>query len=861
MGKFLTIGFVFFSLVASAQEGQVVIEGGRPVGNILEELASRYHLRFAYDSRLLDTLMLDHTVRATTPQAAVEKILEGSGMTFRYIDSSYVILPRPRHARTSKMITGTVRDGSSGEALPWATLLLEGTMIGTTTHADGHFSLELPAGTGDTITLTVSYLGYAPRRLRLSHPVNNIQVTLSRQEMMLEDVAVEKEDAPLETGPLTGEYRLNPAKLLSLPNMGEVDIFSLMQLMPGITASNEAVTGISLRGSTADQNLLLFDGYPLYKQDHCFGLFSSVNPHVIRDIRIYKSAYDARYGGKVGGIIDITGRSGNYNNFSAHAGINTISGNAMVEVPLFRQKGSLLLAGRRSFTDVLTSPLYRDIFNSFFSGENMMILNIGESQRIYSKEMIPSFHFYDMNVKFSLRPDEKDLVSVSFSTGKDKLVVNDPAFDYRNDNQWGNDGLSIHWSRQWNAQHHTMLTGALSSYYDLSTETYIFYDTLNGEVTTQYDAMINDNRIREGVVTLTHTWQPGNRHRLESGLSFNHSSINYLNEIKDSMVISDIVQQASRLTGYIQYRFQPFAFFHLLGGIRSTWDPHSGRIYAEPRLTVTIPVTEHLRIKGAAGLYHQYMLRTVVPGLYGDYSSFWVLADGGDIPVMRSHHFVAGIHYEAQGMEVDAECFSRNTTGLSRFYYTYDSLYEGNGFFTRGKGKIYGIDVLIKKEMRHFTGWIGYTYSINQERFDMLNDAEFFPANNDQRHQLKIAALFRTGRWNYSFTWRYATGLPYTSPPSPQGVYPFFPALDDLNNDHLPDHHRLDMSVTYRFPLFRKKVRCVTGLSVINLYNRHNLRNRLFFTSLDEATGIPYSIPVDVRFPGFTPSLFLTFDL
>jgi len=72
--------------------------------------------------------------------------------------------------------------------------------------------------------------------------------------------------------------KMSPAKLAELPSLGEKDIFRTFQLMPGIGGSSGSSAGLYVRGGTPDQNLILYDGFTVYHQEHLFGMFSAFNP-------------------------------------------------------------------------------------------------------------------------------------------------------------------------------------------------------------------------------------------------------------------------------------------------------------------------------------------------------------------------------------------------------------------------------------------------------------------------------------------------------------------------------------------------------------------------------------------------------
>ena len=84
------------------------------------------------------------------------------------------------------------------------------------------------------------------------------------------------------------QFSLSPELTSSLPNLGERDIFQLMQILPEVSGSNESSSGLLVRGGTIDQNLVLFDDYTVYHVDHVFGFFSAFNNNAIKDVQFYK---------------------------------------------------------------------------------------------------------------------------------------------------------------------------------------------------------------------------------------------------------------------------------------------------------------------------------------------------------------------------------------------------------------------------------------------------------------------------------------------------------------------------------------------------------------------------------------------
>ena len=97
------------------------------------------------------------------------------------------------------------------------------------------------------------------------------------------------------------QITFNPSEISSLPNLGENDVFSALRRLPGIGGGQDAESGLRIRGGQTDQNLVMFDGIPVYHVDHLFGFLSAFNSNVIKNIRVNKGGFDARYGGRSSG--------------------------------------------------------------------------------------------------------------------------------------------------------------------------------------------------------------------------------------------------------------------------------------------------------------------------------------------------------------------------------------------------------------------------------------------------------------------------------------------------------------------------------------------------------------------------------
>jgi outer membrane receptor protein involved in Fe transport len=228
---------------------------------------------------------------------------------------AFAFLP-PSIVAQHRSVQGRVIDQETKESLPYATVMVKGTRNGTHTNLEGFFFLQSVPDT--TVTLQVSFIGYQtleivsdPKKAQSSLVLGLKQVSLEIGGVTVvgqQATFIKSEEAP-------GLTTISPQQLISLPSIGQADVFRSMQLLPGISGTDDGSSGLRIRGGTPDQNLVLFDGMTVYHVDHFFGFFSAFNPDAIKDLQIYKGGYPAVYGGRLSSIIDIVGRSGSSEQF------------------------------------------------------------------------------------------------------------------------------------------------------------------------------------------------------------------------------------------------------------------------------------------------------------------------------------------------------------------------------------------------------------------------------------------------------------------------------------------------------------------------------------------------------------------
>ncbi len=791
-------------------------------------------------------------------------------------------------AQQSVTVSGTVRDMETGETLPYTNVFIQELGRGAATNVDGYFAiLGVPPG---QYVLRVTYLGFHDTYIDIDTAIleGPLDIGMEQASMYLDEVFVTAEQfRMMKAGEAVSQITISPRDVAMLPSIGEVDLFRSLQLLPGISGTNEGSSGLYVRGGTPDQNLVLLDGMTVYHVDHFFGFFSAFNADAIKDVQVYKGGFPASYGGRTSSVVELTGRSGR-NDFGAGLGVNLLSAQITAEAPLGKRL-SLMVSGRRSYTDVLRTGVYNSIYNTLTGAESTQgpgrtfgggALG-GRVQGLGQVTVQPDFYFYDTNAKLNYRPSNKDVVALSLYNGRDnldesRLTTNEIPFagesggtlitDIYDVTGWGNLGGSGKWSRQWSPRAYSNLLFAYSEYFSESTRTSLLEryaadsDSLlfSGGAGTLEDNWLGDFSLR-----LDNEFHLTKAHKLDVGLQATRSDVRYENVRNDTLTVFSEDQSAQNVALYVQDIWQLYPSLSLTAGLRGTWYDLTGGMYLEPRASFTYDLGSRIQIKGAYGQYNQFVARVVNENVTEGARDFWLLADEEHVGIQGSTHYILGASYETPSWLFDVEAYRKELEGLSEFSLRFrrgGAVFVADNLFFGGDGVARGAEFLLQRKTGYVTGWLSYTLAEIEHTFEGLNSGEPFPALHDQPHELKLVSTARLGsRWNVSATWAFATGKPYTTPESQytltllDGSEQTYIHVGEKNGKRLPDYHRLDMAVHYRFPVGLTNVDI--GFSVFNVYNRTNVWYREFDLSQS-----PY-VTTDITLLGLTPNLSVRIDI
>ena len=269
----------------------------------------------------------------------------------------------------------------------------------------------------------------------------------------------------------TGLTHIESKQLTSgIAVFGTPDVIKKLQLLPGVAAGNELMSGLYVHGGDGNDNLFLLDGVPLYNISHFGGLFSSFNTDIIDNLDFYKSGFPARYGGRMSSVVDVETREGHMKEYHGSVSLGLIDGRVQVEGPIVKEKTSFNVGLRRTWMDVVTIPAIW-----YANRRNGPDETVGGN-----------YAMWDINARVTHRFAPGNILNACFYTGADDLGA---SLERTNTSRMR---LGVKWGS---------LTGSVSHNYQFSkklkAKTVLYYTQSTSD--TGYDfALSNEN---DGVVT------------------------------------------------------------------------------------------------------------------------------------------------------------------------------------------------------------------------------------------------------------------------------------------------------------------------------------------------------------------------
>lgn len=723
-------------------------------------------------------------------------------------------------------VDGKVVDMQSREALPGATIFIEGTTRGTVTDADGRFSFSLHEG---DYKLEASFIGYKNAVQQISVPLNKdiiIRLEQVNKELATVNVSGRRPDENVQSLQM-GMQKLDKATIQSIPAfLGEVDVIKAIQLLPGVQATSEGSSGFSVRGGSPDQNLILLDQAPVYNASHLLGFFSVFNNDFVQDVTLYKGDIPASAGGRLSSFLDIKSINGQTGRIKGQGGIGTISSRLLLEGSLSNST-TFAISGRRTYADIG--------------------LKLYDNERFKDTKLF----FYDLNLKLTQRLSDNDRLFLSGYLGDDTFGQSTFAM------QFGNKIMSLRWNHVFNDHLRSDLTMYGTQYrYVLGNnddeDENSSFEYISGLVDygLKYDLTWNLREnidLQSGISSTLHQFSPGTFHSLADSAFFDDFVIKGTQALEHGFYASVNPNIGNRLKLKLGLRVSAFQSMgeSVVYNYDEKYNPTDSTIYdnleiyntfwgVEPRVGFTFLIDKSTSLKGSYNRNFQYM-QIASNATSGSPFEIWFPASPNVKP-QKVDQFALGIfkNFLDNSIEFSLEGYYKKYNQTIDFK-DHASLFLNQyleGEVRSGEGQAYGLELLTRFNKDKWNGWISYTLSRAERTIPEINNGKSYLAPYDKTHDIAVVFNYRISeRFTVSSNWVYATGNPVTFPTG-RFVYggKILPVYSDRNSYRMPDYHRLDIGLTYRPQPKRKRWwSSEWNLSVYNVYNRHNAWTINFF--------------------------------
>lgn len=735
-------------------------------------------------------------------------------------------------------INGYVLDDGSGEPLIGANLKVLEHSIGAATNLDGYFVIVgLEAGSYE---LLVSYQGYKPSQVSvvLAPDLDSFkEIRLEAAPLYLEEVVVTAEKTTQEmqrTEVYAGNIRLERQQLEMAPPLIEKDVLRAFQTVPGVLPSNDFSSDLNVRGSRADENLIILDGVEVYNPNHLGGLFSAFIPSAVKHADLMRSSYPAQYGGRLGAVMYVSTREGNRRELDAEISLGVLSTNALLSGPLTRDgKASWLLAGRRTYIDLAT--------------------------KLFTDNEVP-YHFSDLQGRVNWDVTKSDKLSLVGYWGDDVLDTEGLDFSF------GNRAANVNWRHIWNSRWYSRAIVAFTRFRSVL--------DFGGKETVYDESFVNDWSTR-----LLMEYHHSAELYLETGVVLKEISTNYSNWTFNDHKW-DVEFPMSQLSAYASATWRPHPLLIVEPGLRVV-DYRTDRLTAngednvryEPRLGVKGILTDRLRAKLAWGVYHQALQQFRRDG--STFSFLWVGMDSTATPA-RATHWTGGFEYDIQpGFTAEIEGYYKRMQNVGEAQ-TLESDHSAEDptdnamLFYYGRGEAFGVDFDLQRSQGFWTGRLGYSLGWAVRDFEQLNDAKPFYASYDKRHNANLVLSkafvhnrtkgFPFKRWlrffdynesSLGLTARYGSGPRYTRPYSAtwlgdEGLNTEESVVHNygsLNSSELAPYSRVDLAWSWIERLDDYYFECRIGL--LNIFNNPNYWGIEFDYTENLESGVPATIKTE----------------
>ncbi|MEP6594859.1 MAG: carboxypeptidase-like regulatory domain-containing protein [Ginsengibacter sp.] len=751
--------------------------------------------------------------------------------------------------REKAILSGYVRDTKDGEPLPGTAVYIDSSATGTITDQFGYYSLSLPRAR-HTLSISNANMKDTKRQVLLFSS-GSLNIDLVEYVPSLKTVEVIAQRRSNVLSAQMGINKLNIKAIKQVPAiLGEADVLRVILTLPGVTSAGEGSTGLNVRGGSADQNLILLNDATIYNPSHLFGFFSAFNADVIKGAELYKAGIPAKYGGRLSSVLDVTTRDGNTKNITGSGGIGVLTSKFTIEGPITKEKTSFILGGRSTYSNWILKQL---------------------SDPFYSNSKA-SFYDIILHVTHTIN-NKNNLYFTGYLSHDGFRLNNDTTYKY------GNKNLSIKWKHVFDDKFYMVTTAGFDKYeYSVGSKVNpvnafsLGFNINQTKINADFNySLDNKNNFNFGFQNVFYKLHPGSYIPLHPQSLVINDQLQAEQALESALYFSDRYTVSSKLSIDAGLRYSlfnylgPHAIYQYVRGLprqeetlRDTMQYKPGKIiktYSAPefRFSTRYTLSDNASFKMSFSTLQQYIhmlsnTTSISP------TDIWKLSDP-NIKPQKGYQFSFGYYrnFKSNTIETSIEAYFKRLNN----YLDYKSgaeLIMNHHIETEvinTKGKVYGVELLIKKTEGKLNGWISYTYSRTWLKMDdliageIINHGHYYPASFDKPHNINFIGNYRfSHRYSVSLNIVYNTGRPITLPIAvfnSGGADRLY--YSDRNQYRIPEYFRTDFSMNIEG---NHKVKKLThnswSFGVYNVLARQNAYSVYFIQNNGVVKGYKLSI-------------------
>lgn len=814
----------FVDIKAQDKSNKTLIYNDIPLKAVLEDLESRYQIKFSYISEIVNDQKVSGKFSNSDLEELVKRILDRTDITYQFIDDKNIILHsknqpkiRKKVDKASYSLKGKITNGNTKEPVAFASIVIGDSGKGTVTDLNGRF--EIGNLMASRTKVFVNMVGF--KKVEETLNLDSDQIF----DIELEEAFVELEGIEITPGLFSIQsaepkpHQLSSEEITYSPNFAR-DIYRTLSLVPGV-ANTEYTAKARIRGGHSDETALYIDNFEIYEPYHMEefdGVFSVINTDFVEETKVLTGGFSPRYTDKISGIVSVK-TPDNISQTETKISLDIINASIMRKQKI-SPKSSAFFGARRGYIDFL----------------------LNQSGGIGKPGIEPVF--YDVWGKYNYQINRKNLFTynVMFSYDKTFLqehaVIREDFFDSKRKGfyNW------LNWKWLPNNKFYTLTT--------------LGYQILDKESDFRFESSLSEDNIDNRntkifIINQNSIWDFHPDHCMEFGVEFKKYSSAYRFEEERTNRINSTIDSTSTdklnvdsefdgytIAAYLQESYNLTPSLTVMSGVRLSGQDFSETITLGPRTALSYQLYDKLKMNLAYGIYFQ-------PDNFQKTRSFI----GQEKPFEKSSksiHYTGSLNYKATNTDLLLNVYFKDNKRLFDDY-RFDFFNRFSGFgktdapFNTASGTSKGFEFSARHQLqkRHL---LSATYRFSKDRIKNDLGVETY-RDFDRRHSITINNVFKFKKnFSVSTLWAYHSGEPFTA----INVELIGESIrnDDTrividvakkNSGRLPSYHTLNLKVEKSWIL--KKIEINAYLNIVNFYNRVNVRNNSFVGNSNSVSG------------------------